>query len=78
MDLINASPLVILAIVGVLAWFTGNKGLKILTLGIFFLYPVVLGKVKFDLSLDFVSNVIKYWLTEALRSLLEYVKQNLL
>ena len=76
-DLINASPIIVLAVVGVLAWFTGNKGLKILTLGIFFLYPVVLGKVQFDVSMSYVGDIVKYWVTEALQSLIEYVKQSL-
>jgi|Deesub1362B_J571_1020462.scaffolds.fasta_scaffold01100_13 hypothetical protein len=77
MDLINASPIIVLAVVGVLAWFTGNKVLKLATLGVFFFYPVLLGKVEFQVNIEFIKNVVSYWLTEALQSLLEYVKQSL-
>ena len=77
MDLINASPILVLAVVGFLAWFTGNQVLKLATLGVFFFYPVMLGKVEIQANWDYLTNVVSFWLTEALQSLLEYLKQNL-
>ena len=81
-DLISASPLIILVGLAVLAWFTDSKILKLATAGVFFLYPVIVGKVHLPTDLGqiptFIGAVIKYWLTNALNSLIKYLKQHLL
>jgi len=46
-------------------WYTGNKFLKLATLGVFFFYPVLLIRVEFQPNWDYLTNVISFWLTEA-------------
>jgi len=80
-DLLSASPIIVLLGVTALAWFTNSKILKLATAGVFFLYPVVIGKVQLPNSLDhlpdFIGNVINYWFTQALNNLVDYIKQHL-
>jgi len=82
-DFISASPLLIFAALAALAWFTGSRVVKLATMAVFFGYPVVLGKVALPNSLDinqfldFVLNTVSYWLTEALDSLVDYLKAKL-
>ncbi|WP_290597102.1 hypothetical protein [Archaeoglobus sp. JdFR-39] len=77
-DFISASPLLILTVLVVLSWFTGSKGLKLLTVAAFFLLPVLIGNVQFQLSEQFLKDVLNFWINEAVGSLADYVKQRLI
>jgi len=83
-DFVSASPLLVLAGLAALAWFTGSRLVKLATMAVFFGYPVVLGKVALPSTLDlnqfidFVVNTVGYWLTEALDSLVNYLKARLI
>jgi type IV secretory pathway TrbL component len=77
-DFISASPLLILTVLVVLSWFTGSKGLKLLTVAAFFLLPVLIGNVQFQLSEQFLKDVLNFWINEAVESLADYVKQRLI
>lgn len=76
-DFITASPLLILGLLIVLSWFTGNKGLKLITVLAFFFIPVVMGNVQFDLSEQFIKDVLNFWINEAVDSLFSYLKEHL-
>jgi len=80
-DPLSASPLVILAGLFILSWFTGSKYLKAITAGFFFFYPVILGKVSFpsdpDHVIDYFGDVLRYWVTQALTDLVNYIKQQI-
>ncbi len=80
-DLISASPLIILIGLAALAWFTDSKILKLATAGIFFLYPVILGKVELPSDpsqiTNYIADIVSYWLTEALEALVEYLREQL-
>jgi len=79
-DLLSASPLVILAGLFILSWFTGSRALKLATAGFFFLYPVIIGKVSFpdnpDQIVNYIGDTVKYWLTQALTDLTDYIQQH--
>ncbi len=80
-DFISASPLLILLGLAIISWLTDSKILKLATAGIFFLYPVMLGKVKLpnnpDQIIPFIADTIHYWLAEALNALIDYIKQQI-
>jgi hypothetical protein len=82
-DFISASPLLVLAGLTALAWFTGSRFIKVVALAVFFGVPLIQGQTalpnSLDVSqfLDFVVNSVSYWLTEALDSLINYIKAKL-
>ena len=77
MDFISASPVLVLGVTVVLAWILDSRFLKLCAALVFFLYPVLIGKVNFDFKLIYISNIFKFWFTQALQTLLEYIRQNL-
>uniref|UniRef100_A0AAT9JAR5 Uncharacterized protein n=1 Tax=Pleomorphic virus ThalV2 TaxID=3115753 RepID=A0AAT9JAR5_9VIRU len=83
-DILSASPLLILIGLVVLSWFTGSKLIKVVALAVFFGVPLIQGQTalpnSLDVSqfLDFVINTVSYWLTEALDSLINYIKAKLI
>jgi hypothetical protein len=76
-SLFDASPLLILAVLFALSWFTGSKGLKLLTVAAFFMLPVLMGNVQFQLSEQFFEDVLNFWVNQAVESFVGYVKQSL-
>ncbi len=75
---IEASPLLILGVLVALSWFTGSRGLKLLTFAAFFLLPVLVGNVQFQLSEQYLKDVLNFWVNEAVSSFVNYMKQELL
>ncbi|AIY90469.1 TPA_asm: hypothetical protein GacPV1_gp08 [Geoglobus acetivorans pleomorphic virus 1] len=81
-DFLSASPLLILAALGVVSWLTESRAVKLITLLFFFGYPLMQGKTAMpglDLNqvLDFILGTANYWLSEALNALIEYVRQKI-
>ncbi|WP_290596081.1 hypothetical protein [Archaeoglobus sp. JdFR-39] len=77
-SLLDASPLLILGALIALSWLTGSRGLKLLTIAAFFLLPVMIGNVQFDLSEQYLKDVLNFWVNQAVESLVDYVKQRLI
>lgn len=47
-----------------LAWLTGSKVFRVLSLVVFFLYPILTKEVQFSLSWSFIIGVIRFWISE--------------
>lgn len=80
--LLDASPLLILVTLMVIAWLTGSRAVKLFAMLFFFGYPLLQGRTAMpglDINqiIDFVLNTVSYWLNEALNALVEYLKQKL-
>jgi len=77
-DFISASPLLVLGVLIALSWLVGGRGLKLLTVAAFFLLPVLVGNVQFQLNGQFLKDVLNFWVKEAVESLADYLKQKLI
>ncbi|WP_456468217.1 hypothetical protein [Archaeoglobus sp.] len=77
-DFISASPLLVLGVLIALSWLVGGRGLKLLTVAAFFLLPVLVGNVQFQLNEQFLKDVLNFWMNEAVESLADYIKQKLI
>jgi|Deesub1362A_J573_1020465.scaffolds.fasta_scaffold00321_38 hypothetical protein len=71
------SAIVILAALIALAWFLNSNLLKLLTLAVFFAIPVMQNAVQPSFSLDFVLNTAKWWITELMNAVSQYVIQSI-
>ena len=76
-DFISASPLLILAVLVVISWFTGSKALKLLTVIAFFFIPVLTGKVSFNLSGQYIEDVFNFWFNEAVNEIISYIRERM-
>ncbi len=75
LDITSINPEVVLGVAIIIALLLGNKPLKLGAALMFFLYPVLLGRVHFDFTVVYIGDVFKFWIVEVLQTLLEYVRQ---
>jgi|GEM_PF-1823364 len=80
-EVLGVSAVVILAGLLIASWFTNSRALKLITLGFVFLYPVVIGQVKFpepntDSVINYVGDVLKFWFVQVWEQIWNYIQQH--
>ncbi len=80
--ILGVSAVVILAGLLIASWLTNSKLLKLATLGFFFLYPVMIGQVKFpELNsssiITYVGNVLKYWFVQVWGQVWNFIQRKI-